>query len=76
MTYQIKSNWHWLKRIILFAISFYVASLVYQYDFPLAVVAFIWTYAISWLLTNGLIYFIDEKLKSSKHFIGRQKSTK
>lgn len=76
MTYQIKSKWHWLKRLILLVVSAYVASYIKKFDLGMAIVGFVWTYAILWLMANFLIHFIDEKSKSSKRSIRRQKTTK
>lgn len=71
MTYQIKSKWHWLKRLVLLVVSAYVASYIQKFDLGMAIVGFVWTYAILWLMVNFLIHFIDEKSKSSKHTINK-----
>jgi hypothetical protein len=61
MTYQIKSNWHWLKRILLLILSYYVASIIWEYDIGMSIVAFIWTYALGWLAANAIIYLVMKK---------------
>jgi hypothetical protein len=61
MTYQIKSNWHWLKRILLLLLSYNVASIIWKYDIGMSMVAFIWTYLIGWLISNAIIHLVSKK---------------
>jgi hypothetical protein len=64
MTYQRKSNWHWLKRLLLLFLSIKIASNIWQYDIGLSLVVFVWSYAILWLAANGIIFYLDEKIKN------------